>query len=289
MKNFEYKKVSTLDEALSLMGQYQGRAKVLAGGTDLLVRMRNRVWNPEILIDLKGVPGLDEIQYDPAEGLQIGALTSIYRIVNSSIIREKFPAISQAAASLGSFQVRTRATLGGNLCNASPAADMAPILISLGAKVKIRRNEAERWIPLEEFFASPGKSVLRPSELLALIQVPTLPARTAGVYLKHTIRKAMDLPIASVAVALTLDSGKDKCREIKIALGAVGPIPIRAVEAEKQLRGLRVDEASMAEASLLAAEEARPISDVRASAEYRREMVRVLTQRALQNARNSFP
>jgi len=281
MKNFEYKKLSTLDEALSLLGQSQDGAMILAGGTDLLVKIRNRVWHPEILIDIKGIPGLDEIRYDAVEGLYLGPLTSIHRLETSSIIREKFPAIFEAASSLGSFQVRCRATLGGNLCSASPAGDMAPSLISLGAKAKIVGRGRERWVPLEDFFTAPGKTLLKRDEFLAAVQVPKLPPQTGSKYIKFAFRKAMDWTIVGVAVALFLDSERDKCAEIRIALGAVASTPLRAKKAETRLRGQRMDEAAIAEASLLASEEVTPISDIRASGEYRREMVRVLTQKTL--------
>jgi len=254
-----------------------------------LVKIRGHILSPNFLIDIKGIPGLDEIRYDPAVGLRLGALVSIRALETSSLIKEKYGGISLAAGSLGSFQVRTRATLGGNLCNGSPAADMAPCLVSLGARVKIVGKKEDRLIPLEEFFISPGKTRLRPDEILTAIEVSNPLALTSCVYIKHSIRKAMDLAIVGVAVALSADSAKRKCEEVRIALGAVGPVPLRAKNAESRLRGQKLDKISIAEASQIASEEVRPISDLRASAGYRREMVRIITERALHQARGALP
>ena len=281
MKNFEYQKASTLEEVFHLLKTHGRGASILAGGTDLLVKMRHEILDPKILIDLKGVPGLDEIRYEASTGLRLGALTSIHSLETSPLVKEKFGVISQAASSLGSYQVRCRATLGGNLCNASPAADMIPALISLGAKAKLSCKDGDRLLPLEDFFAGPGRNSLCPGEILIDVQVPNPPAPTGFHYTKHSIRKAMDLAVVGVAVALSLNPGKDLCSEAKIALGAVGPIPLRALRAEKILRGEKLEEKIVAQAALLSSEEAQPITDIRASSEYRREMIRVLTYRAL--------
>ena len=285
MKNFKYQKVSTLEEAFHLLETHGKGASILAGGTDLLVKMRHKKLDPEILIDVKGVPGLDEIRYEAATGLRIGALTPIRALEISPMVKEKFGVISQGASSLGSYQIRCRATLGGNLCNASPAADMIPALISLGGKAKIVGAKGERILPVEDFFAGPGRTNLRTEEFLIEVQVPTPLAPAGFHYIKHSIRKAMDLAVVGVAVALFLDPGGDKkCCGAKIALGAVGPIPLRACKAENFLQGRKLDEGMLFEAALLASEEAQPISDIRASGEYRKEMVRVLTRRALKQA-----
>jgi aerobic carbon-monoxide dehydrogenase medium subunit len=281
MKNFEYQKASTLEEVFHLLETHGRGASMLAGGTDLLIKMRHEILNPKILIDLKGVPGLDGIRYEAATGLRLGALTSIQSLETSPLVKEKFGVISQAASSLGSYQVRCRATLGGNLCNASPAADMIPALISLGAKAKLSCKSGDRLLPLEDFFAGPGRNNLRPGEILIEVQVPNPPTPTGFHYTKHSIRKAMDLAVVGVAVALSLSPGKDRCSEAKIVLGAVSPIPMRALGAENFLRGEKLGEKVIAQAALLSSEEAQPITDIRASSEYRREMTRVLTYRAL--------
>jgi carbon-monoxide dehydrogenase medium subunit len=236
------------------------------------------------LIDLKGISGMDQVAYDPPVGLRIGALASIHRLETSPLVRERFGLIAQGAASLGSYQVRCRATVGGNICNASPAADMVPGLISLGAKVKIASPEGERLLPLEGLYAGPGKTNLRMGEILTEVQVPPLPEFIGCHYTKHSIRNAMDLAVVGVAVALFSNPQKDRCEEVKIALGAVGPVPMRAITAENCLKGQKLDEGLIPRAALLASEEAKPVTDIRASMEYRREMVRVITQRALQQA-----
>ncbi len=284
MKGFQYRKVSSLEEAFRLFQEYGEKAKILAGGTDLFIKMRNQNLQPEILIDLKGIPGMDQVSYDPAAGLRIGALASIHRLETSPLLKEKFGVIAQGAASLGSYQVRCRATVGGNICNASPAADMVPGLISLGAKVKIAGLEGERLIPLEGLFAGPGKTNLRAGEVLTEVQVPPLPGPTGFHYVKHSIRKAMDLAVVGVAVSLFSNPQKTRCEEVKITLGAVGPVPLRAAKAENCLKGQKLDEELTLRAALQASEEAQPITDIRASEEYRREMVRVITQRALRQA-----
>jgi carbon-monoxide dehydrogenase medium subunit len=284
MKDFEYQIVSMAEEAFHLLEMHGKRACILAGGTDLLVKMHHKILNPEFLIDLKGISGLDGIRYEPATGLRLGALTSIHSLETSPVIKEKFGIISQAASSLGSYQIRCRATLGGNLCNASPAADMIPGLISLGAIAKISCRSGDRLLPLEDFFAGPGRTNLHPGEILIEVQVPNPPSPTGFHYTKHSIRKAMDLAVVGVAVALSPTPGTDRCSEARIGLGAVGPIPMRASRAEDYLRGQKLEEKIIAEAALLTSEEIQPISDIRASAEYRREMVRVLTRRTLKQA-----
>jgi carbon-monoxide dehydrogenase medium subunit len=284
MKNFGYQKVFTMEEAFRLLEQYPDKARILAGGTDLLVKVRQNILSPELLIDIKEIPGLDEIRYNTTAGLQIGALTSIRKLETSPVIKENFGIITEAAASLASFQVRTRATLGGNLCKLSPHGDMAPCLMSLGARVKIAGKKEDRLVPLENFFVGPGKTELRSNEILAAVQVPIPLPFTACIYIKHSIRKSMDLAVVSVAVALSTDSKKVKCQEVKIVLGAVDFIPLRAKRAESGLRGQKLDEFSISEASRIASEEIRPISDIRGSGEYRKEILRVITERALKHA-----
>lgn len=289
MKNFIYKKVSTFEETLRLLSENREEAKVLAGGTNLLILMKQKFLNPRILIDVKEIPGAGDIHCDPKEGLTIGPLATIESIETSEVIQKGFRVISEAAGLLGSIQIRLRATLGGNLCHASPSADMAPCLIALGARVRIAGGQGERWIPLEDFFAGPGKTVLQANELLTSIRVPKVPPRTGCAYVKHSIRKAIEPGIVNVAVTLTLGESGENCAEIKIALGAVAPIPMRARKAEDRLRGRKLNEASLEEAASLASEEARPITDVHGSAEYRKAMVGAVTMQSIKQARLNVP
>jgi carbon-monoxide dehydrogenase medium subunit len=281
MTPFSYRKVSALEEAFDLLDQYGQKAAILAGGTALLVKMRNGSFRPDLLIDLKGIPGLDGVHYEEERGLRIGTLASIHRLETSSLIQERFGGICEAASSLGSYQVRCRATLGGNICNAFPAADMVPPLITLGAQARIAAKKGERYLPLEEFFSGPGKTHLRPGELLLEVQIPQPGSPVASSYAKHGFRNALDLAVVGVAVSLSSSSEKGRCAEARIALGAAGPVPVRARKAEDVLRGQKLDEKIIARAAELAAGEIQPVTDIRASAGYRREMVRVLTRRAL--------
>jgi len=284
MKNFECFEPKTVDEACSLLARHKGMAKVLAGGTYLLKKKKKRVISPQYIVNIKGLPNIDYIHYDNSEGLKIGSLATIYAIETSSVVKEKFGMLAEAAHKLGSAQVRNLATIGGNLCHAAPSADTAPALIGLGARVKIKGLAGERSILLEEFFKGPGETALQADEILTEIQVPNSPPRTAGVYIKHSIRKAMDLAIVGVAVVVTADPADGICSDVKIVLGAVAPTPMRAKEAEETVRGKKIEDALIEGAARIASREVQPISDVRASAEYRQEMVRVLTKRAFNQA-----
>jgi len=276
---FKYLEPATIKEAVSLLSKYDGKAKAIAGGTDLLVQIRGKTIKPEYVVDIGYIPGLDYINYDEKQGLSIGALATIRAIEKSDKLCRIYPVISQAAGLLGSVAIRNVATIGGNLCNAAPSADTAPPLIGLSARARIIGPGGERLVSLEDFFTGPGETVLKAGELLLEIQVPVPPPGTKGVYLKHG-RSAVDLATVGVAVVMALESG-GVCRDVKIVLGAVAPTPMRAKKAEGVLRGKKVEPALVEEAAQVASGEAQPITDVRASAEYRREMVKVFTRRAI--------
>ena len=276
---FNYLEPATVEEAVSLLSKYDGKARAIAGGTDLLVQIRNKAIKPEYVVDIGYISGLDYINYDEKQGLRIGALTTIRAIEKSGKLRQVYPVISQAAGLLGSVAIRNMATIGGNLCNAAPSADTAPALIGLSARARIIGPGGERLVSLEDFFTGPGETVLKAGEMLLEIQVPVPPPDTKGMYLKHG-RSAVDLATVGVAVIMALESG-GVCRDVKIVLGAVAPTPMRAKKAEEVLRGKKVEPALIEEAARVASGEAQPITDVRASAEYRREMVKVFTRRAI--------
>ena len=284
MKNFNYLAPSGLTEATSLLSQYGEGAKIMAGGTDLLVKMRNREVKPTYVIDLKCIPNMDSIEYNAKKGLKVGALTKVRDVEISRIIQEKFSILSQAAGTLGSVQVRNKATIGGNLCHASPSADMAPALIGLDAEVKFVGRRGVKLMPLEEFFKGPGKTVLKSNEILTEIIVPNMADFSQGVYLKFSPRRAMDLAIVGVACVLTTDLGSFKCLDVRIVLGAVAPTPIRAKKAEEMIRGESLSSSVIKEATKMAREEAQPITDIRASEWYRGEIVEVLVSRAISKA-----
>jgi carbon-monoxide dehydrogenase medium subunit len=278
----DYIRPRTIDEVCTLLHQYKDRGKIIAGGTDLLTRMKKREITPEILIDIKAIPGLDKIVFDKDQGLTIGALTTVQALEDSALIKERFAVLHKAVSQLGSVQVRHMGTIGGNLCNAAPSAETAPALIGLGAKAKISGKRGEATVRLEDFFIGPGKTVLKEDEILVELLIPNPLPRTAGVYIKHTLRRAMDIAMVGIAVVVSLDLEGRAFREVIIVLGAVAPIPMRAKQAEAIIRGnpMRVELAERA--SEMASREARPISDIRASAEYRKEMVKVLTFDAIQ-------
>ena len=279
---FEYLEPKTMEEAVSLLSRHKEAAKVIAGGTDLLIQLKKGEVLPRYIINMKCIPNQDIITYDEKEGLRIGALATIHSIEVSPVICQKFSVLAQAAGELGTLQIRSCATIGGNLCNAAPSAETAPALLVLGARVKIVGAGGGRTVPIENFFTGPGQTVLHPDEILSEIQVPNLPPRSGSVYIARTVRKALDLAIVGVAVVTTFDG--DILRDVKIALGSVAPIPIRARRAETVIRGQRLDAALLDEAGLAASEEASPIDDVRSSAEYRRKMIRVLEARAIRQA-----
>ena len=284
MRNFEYHAPPNLAEAIALLQKYDGKAKILAGGTDLLIRIRDRAIHPQVVIDLKQIPQLYGIHYEQDKGLRLGPLTLIRDIETSKIIREKFGVLSQAAETLGSVQVRNKATVGGNLCNAAPSADMAPPLIGLDAEVKIAGRGKDKTLPLEAFFRGPGETALGPDEILIEISVPNMAPHSYGVYLKHGRRKALDLAVVGVASVLTMDSTLSKCEDIRIVLGAVAPTPMRAKKAEAVIRGNDLSDSVINEAAKIAAEECSRISDVRGSEWYRRQVVEALVKRGINQA-----
>jgi CO/xanthine dehydrogenase FAD-binding subunit len=283
LPKFDYLKPSTIDEALSLFSQYKGRAKVIAGGTDLLPKLKRReIQVPEYLIDLKGIPDLDYIEHDEDGGLRLGALATIHAVESSPIVRERFGVLFQAAQSMASTQVRNRGTIAGNLCNAVPSADTAPALLTLEASLKLISQEGERIVNLEDFFTGPNETVLGDGEMLQEIRVPNLPPHSRGSYQKLTPRRSMDLAIVGVAAVVVAEDGI--CKDIRIALGAVAPTPIRARRAEEIIRGQKLSDEVIERAAQIGAGECHPIDDHRASARYRCDMVEVLTKRAIQQA-----
>lgn len=284
LPKFDHLEAKTIEEACSLLAKYKGKARVIAGGTDLLVSMKGREISPQYIINIKAIPNLDGINYSRKDGLVIGAMTTLAAIESSPIIGERFPILSSAAHQTGSPHIRNIGTIGGNLCNAAPSADMAPSLIGLGAKAKIKGLKGERTVTVEQFFLGPGVSILKAGEILTKVQVPNPLPHTRGVYLKLPARTAIDIAVVGVAVVVTLDTKGINIADAKIVLGAVASTPIRARQAEDIIKGKALDDELIQKAAQAAADEAKPISDVRGSASYRKEMVKVLTNRALKQA-----
>jgi aerobic carbon-monoxide dehydrogenase medium subunit len=283
LPKFAYYEPETVAEACSLISKSANRAKILAGGTDLLVKMKRGLERPESLVSLKRITTFSEIRYVPGESLNIGALVTISRLIASSIINEEFEILGQAAGMMALPQVRNRGTVGGNLCNASPAADTAPALVAMGSQVSITGLTGERIIPLEEFFTGPGQTALHQDEILTEIRVPVPSSRAGGSYAKLSLRHH-DLATVSVAAMVVFSPEGRVCEDARIVLGAVAPTVIRSHQAEQVLKGRTLDEGVIKEAARAASETTRPISDIRASAGYRKEMVMVLAGRAIEQA-----
>ena len=289
MIRFDYAEPRTLTEASAALKGHDGFASVMAGGTDLLVEIKEHLRRVKCVVNIKRIPGLDALSFDTTTGLRFGALTTARAIELHADVARHYPGLAQAVRELGSIQVRHRATVVGNICRASPSADTLPPLIADGASIEMGDGHSTRVMLLEDFFTGPGKTALRPGELVLAIAVPPPPAasgsplRTGRIYIKHGRRKAMELATVGVAVSLTLDAA-GICTQARIALGAVAPTPIRARSAEALLEGAPIGAEALVGAAQRAMLACTPISNVRASAAYRRDMVGVLTRRALEGA-----
>lgn len=284
LPKFDYVAPQTLKEAVDFLSKHQKAAAPLAGGTDLLLNMKRRAVVPQYLVALKNIPEVDAITYKKDQGLRIGALATIHAVETSPEVKRGYPILSQAAATLGSIQIRNLGTVVGNVCSALPSADMVPSLVALGAQVKIINRAEEKLMPVEDFITNVGKTVLAEDELVQELLVPPLPSRGGGTYIKYAQRGAKALGICNVATWIALD--QDTCTEARICLGAVGQTPIRAVEAESILKGNPFTPETVKAAAQKASEEARPRSSpLRGSAEYRKTTVGALTERALLSSR----
>ena len=274
---FEYFEPRTLEEALRLLDEWGEDARVLAGGTDLLVQMKLRRVEPRCLINVKRL-GLRYIR-EEGEEVRIGALTRLRDLERSELIEREFPALHEAVRAMASVQVRNMATIGGNLCNASPAADTAPPLMVYGARLRLKSLRGERAVPVEEFFRGPGETVLERGEILVEVEAPRPRGGSAFIKLSRT---AMDLAKVNVAVLVSLEGGVISAA--RIALGAVAPTPVRAREAERFLEGRAPTRENFRRAGEIASTEIRPITDLRSTAWYRREVSKVLVADALERA-----
>ena len=278
----QYFAPTSIEQAISLLSEYGEKTRIIAGGTDLLAQMKKKIVLPDVLINVKGIRDLEYIDYDETDGLRIGTLTTIASIEKSSLVRSKFSILAQAASMLGTLTIRNQATIGGNLCNAAPSADTAPALLVLGARLKIAGTEGEKIVPIEDFFTGPGQTIIKNSQIITEIQIPNLPLRSGAAYIKQTRRRGADLAVVGVAALVIMEG--DILRDVKIALGAVAPTPIRAKKAEEILKGKKLDDKLLEEASQAASHESSPIDDARSSADYRRNLIIVLVKRAVKQA-----
>lgn len=274
----DYIRIGSVDELLALFKESNGAVRLIAGGTDLLTRIEPDADERVLVADIADVSELIGLQ-STAEGLRIGAATKLADLENSDLLNGVLGVLVEGAAQVGSPQIRNLATIGGNICNASPAADTVPPLLLLDAKAEIVSPQGARTVPLNEFFVGPGQTVMDANEFLAALIIPTQPEGAVATYIKQSPRRAMDLAVVGVGALL---ARQDKGLKARIALGAVAPTPLRAVQAEGLLEeAAELSDKTISQAAGLAAQKAAPISDVRASAGYRKEMVRALTERAL--------
>ncbi|OAT85254.1 carbon monoxide dehydrogenase [Desulfotomaculum copahuensis] len=281
LPDFDYYAPASLPEACALLAQSGPRAKVLAGGTDVLPMMKKEKIAPEILVSIKKLHQLTGIRETPGNKVVIGARTTHNELVNSPVLQKKYLSVCVAAHRIGNNQIRNVGTIGGNIVNAVPSADLPPILIALGALIKLTGTGGERDLPLEEAFAGPGRSAISPDEILTAVIIPGS-SLTGSTYFKFAHRRSGALAVVGVAAAVTMEG--EVCREARIALGAAAPTPMRAKKAEELLRGRVVTEELLEEAGRCAAAESKTRTSIRGSADYRRDMVRVFTKRALRKA-----
>jgi len=285
LPRFDYYEPRDIAEACKLLSHFKTSARVIAGGTDILVNMKKGLISPEYLVGIGKIPGLSEVEPQNG-GISIGAHLIIEKLVEFDLIRKKLPMLSKAASVLGSPLVRNRATIGGNIVNARPAADLPPPLIAMGARVKLRSKRQEREISLDKFFKGPGETVIKPGEILTQIVIDDLPPFTGGDYIKLMHRRSLEIAIVAVASRITLDGPDGAIRDAKIVLSSVAPRAVHAVRAEKALIGEKPTEKLFEHAANIASTECKPIDDIRGGAQYRCAMVGVLVKRTLLNALN---
>ena len=279
MKDFEYFAPKTVEESLSLLSQYKGEAKIIAGGQSMLVVMRQGLLAPEYVIDIKGITALDYLTYDEREGLRIGALTTHRAIEKSPIIQKHFRVLSEMETNLATIQTRNWGTIGGNLCHGDPAGDPASVLIALNAKLKLKSLSKERIVEMEEFSMDLLEVNLEPDEMLVEIQVP-VPRTHTGIAHEKLMVMQGDAGIVGTAVSIALKPGDGVCEDARIVLSNAASVPLRAIEAEKRLIGKVINDTLLYEAGQIASAGADPPSDVHGSTEYRKEMIKVFVRRA---------
>jgi len=283
-----YHEPASLPECLQLLSHYGPEAYPLAGGTDLVVKLRSGAVQAKAVIGLHRISELAKVKLAPDGSIEIGAMNTLRNVASCKFLEGAYNLVRQGASHISSMQIRNVATIGGNTCNASPSADSVPGLIACKTAVRLATKDGERTLPLENFFLGPSRSALRPGELMIGFRLPPAPPGTCGSYRKYAIRGDTDIAIVGVAARLTSDR-EGVVQEARIVMGAVAPTPLRARKAEALLTGQPVSEELIQEVANLAAEESRPITDQRATMEYRKEMIRVWTRYAVRDAAYKLP
>lgn len=276
MATFKYLEPKTIEEATHLLSKYGAKAKILAGGTDLIVSMNRNKIKPDYIIYLGHIPDLDYIKYSLKDGLRVGALATHRAISSSGIVKKKYPLLAMACGRIGTPHIRNMGTIGGNLCNAGPSADTPPALLVLDARLRLVSDQKERIIPIDQFFIAPFRTALGETELATEIQIPPLPTKSAGTYQWASKITTVDETLVGVAV-LMVSGPAETCRDIRIGLSSVAPIPMRARQAEEMLRGNKVTKELVKQTALVASGETKP----RSRADYRRRMTMILVRDAI--------
>jgi CO/xanthine dehydrogenase FAD-binding subunit len=284
MKDFDYAAPTSLAEVTALLARAEGTARILAGGTDLLVQLREQVRDADLVVDVKRIAELMELTYEPRQGLRLGASVPCYRIYGDARVSAAYPALVDAARIVGGWQIQSRASVGGNLCNSSPAGDTIPPLIALRARCVLAGQGGTREVPVEEFCTAPGKNVIRRGEILVTIVLPPRADREGSAYERFIPRNEMDIGVAGAASWVRLDADGETIAEARVALAAIAPTPRLAAEAGRWLAGRPATEATFVEAGELAKDVASPIDDMRGTVDFRLHLVGVLTRRTLAKA-----
>ena len=284
MSRFEYLEAHTARQAITMLQRHGDQAMIVAGSTDFLVRWRMGAWKPQYVVNIQHIPGLQRISYTARNGLRLGSLVTVQTLETHPVVRQRYPALAAGATSFAGVQLRNLATVGGNVCNASPAGDTLPALLAFDAQCRIVGPDGEREIPLEQFFLGPGRTVLKTGEILTELRLPPPLPNSGSLFIKHSPRGAMDISTVGVASVVSLEDRGRACREVRIALGSVAPTPIRATSAEDILRSQTITQELIAAAAQEAQDRVTPIDDVRGSASYRKAITGVLTQRTLERA-----
>ena len=279
MHAINYEAPKTLKDAVALLAQHGEKARPLCGGTDLIIQLRAGVRRPDHVVDIKKIPELLQLSFDAKKGLRLGAAVPAIEVCENKDLKRHYPGLVEAAHLIGSNQIQTRASVGGNLCNGSPAADTTPALIALGARARVVGPKGEREVKVEDFCTAPGRTVLAPGELLVEILIDAPKPHSADAYLRFIPRNEMDIAVVGVGSWLHLDG--DKVSAARISLGAVAATPLFAAKASESLVGKKLDDATIDRAAKLAIEQSSPIDDMRGTAEFRRHLVGVLTKRTL--------
>lgn len=284
MEAIDFATPKTIDEAVKLMASKGDRARMMAGGTDIIVQLRAGRRSLDLVVDAKGIPQLNELSYSPQNGLTIGAAVPCYKIYQNEEVASVYPGLIDAASLIGGIQIQGRASLGGNLCNAAPSGDSIPPVIAMGGVAHIVGPNGSREVPAEDFCTGPGQSVLQPGEILVSIKLPVPQAHSGANYLRFIPRNEMDIAVAGVGTSVVLDASGQNFVSARISLASVAPTPVFATEAGDSLAGKPVSEATIQEASEKAMAAAKPISDMRGTVRQRIHLVGVLTRRTLNNA-----